>query len=204
MPKERLLPLLVDTPSEWAEGPLTSPLQLLNDHAHLERKAASNSLELLTRWPQADPPARWVKVLSGVVRDEVQHLARVSRILDKRGGEMSRAHRSTYASDLHKQMVRMGRGEEELLDRLIVSALIEARSCERFYLLGETTTDAELGKLYRSLWASEHGHYRIFLELAQGVLPTKKVDARWKECLRIEGEIIRNQPSGARIHSWVD
>jgi tRNA 2-(methylsulfanyl)-N6-isopentenyladenosine37 hydroxylase len=90
-----------------------------------------------------------------------------------------------------------------LVDRLLVSSLIEARSCERFHLLGQAIreTDLELGKLYRGLWASEHGHYLSFLQLAQQLLPTDEVETRWEVMLGEEGKIIQSQPPGARMHS---
>lgn len=199
----RELPLLIDTPREWAPQALSSIHQLLNDHAHLERKAASNALELFTRWPDANPSAYWLRVTANVARDEVQHLARVSGILNKRGGEISRTHRNEYASALHKK-IRLGRAKEELVDRLFVAALIEARSCERFLCLADSDEcDAELKRLYRALWSSEHGHYKVFLELAKSVVKEGDLKKRWKEWLRIESEVIQEQKPGCRIHSWV-
>jgi len=181
-------------------------LELLNDHAHLEKKAAANALELLNRWPEPSPPENWVAAMTAIARDEVEHLAVVTRLLARRGGRLARQHANPYASALHR-LVRRGQGPAELVDRLMVSALIEARSCERFRLLGEACSgtdagvqDAELAKLYRGLWASEHGHYRTFLQLAEQILPTGRVAARWDEMLDAEAEIIRVQPPGARMH----
>ena len=108
--------------------------------------------------------------MTAVARDEVEHLAVVSRMLARRGGRLTRQHGNPYASALHK-LVRRGRGVEELVDRLMISALIEARSCERFKLLAEACEDQELAKLYKGLWASEHGHYRTFIQLAEGIQP---------------------------------
>lgn len=196
------LPLLVHTPLSWAEEVLASPLLLLNDHAHLERKAANNALELLPRWPDADPPKRWVQVMISVAKDEISHLGIVTRILERRGGTMTRSHKNQYAFDL-RALLRLGQGERELVDRLLVSALIELRSCERFYLLSKVCTDAELKKLYRSLWASEHGHFKVFLQLAQGLSSVSDVEGRWKFMLREEGKIISKQAIGPRMHSWI-
>ena len=200
--KKRDLPLLYKTPLSWAKSALEEPVTLLNDHAHLERKAASNALELISRWPQTDPTPLWVATLIGVAKDEIEHFNIVVRLLAKRGSTLTRMHRSTYASHL-RNLVRLGRGKEELLDRLLVSALIEIRSCERFSLLSEAAEDLVLKKLYRSLWASEHGHYTVFLELGREVCPAKTVNARWDELLRREAEIIEHEPPGARMHSGV-
>src|SRR3954470_21233220 len=195
------LPLRYVTPPQWATDVLALRLELLNDHAHLEKKAATNALELLTRWPEPNPPENWVAAMTAVSRDEVEHLAIVSRPLARRRGRLTKQHANPYASALH-QLVRRGRGSEELVDRLMISALIEARSCERFKLLGEAVgNDPEVKKLYRGLWASEHGHYRTFIQLAEQILPAEQVAARWEEMLEAEAGIIRGQAAGPRMHS---
>lgn len=200
------LPLHLVTPLAWAECVLEDPLTLLNDHAHLERKAAGNALELMHRWPDPDPPDHWVKAMTSIARDEVEHLAIVTRLLARRGGTLTRNHKNHYALAL-RDLVRLGDGPLELIDRLLVSALIEARSCERFALLAaaiEIDADPELVKLYRALWASERGHYLVFLDLAYGVVERDIVDQRWHEMLEREAEIMRAQATGARIHSWIN
>jgi tRNA-(ms[2]io[6]A)-hydroxylase len=198
--KEADLPLRYRTPKTWAAGVLDKPLELLNDHAHLEKKAATNALELLNRWPEPNPPENWVAAMTAVSRDEVEHLAVVCRILARRGGRLTKSHANPYASALHK-LVRRGEGPSELVDRLMISSLIEARSCERFALLGEACEDKELKKLYQGLWASEHGHYRTFIQLAEQIQPARSVQERWGEMLDAEAKIIRDQPPGPRMHS---
>lgn len=201
MSNEVDLPLRYDTPSAWAHAVLCEPLALLNDHAHLEKKAATNALELLNRWPEPNPPENWVTAMTAVARDEVEHLAVVSRLLARRGGRLTKSHANPYAGALHK-LVRKGRGTEELVDRLMISSLIEARSCERFRLLGDAVEgDRELQKLYRGLWASEHGHYLSFIHLAEQVLPSGVVARRWDQMLDAEAKLIRSQPPGPRMHS---
>lgn len=194
------LPLRYTTPAAWAACVLNKPLELLNDHAHLEKKAATNALELLNRWPEPHPPENWVTAMTAVSRDEVEHLSVVCRILARRGGRLTKSHANPYASALH-QLVRRGRGPEELVDRLMISSLIEARSCERFALLGEACTDRELAKLYKGLWASEHGHYITFIQLAEQILPAAAVARRWTEMLNAEARIIQQQTPGPRMHS---
>lgn len=199
--REAELPLRYVTPAGWAGRVLERPLELLNDHAHLEKKAAANALELLNRWPEPRPPENWVAAMTAVARDEVEHLAVVCRLLARRGGKLTKSHANPYASELHK-LVRKGLGPGELVDRLMISALIEARSCERFKLLAEACeSDGELRKLYQGLWASEHGHYRTFIQLAEEIQPTDVVSRRWEEMLEAEAGIIRSQSEGARMHS---
>ncbi len=174
------LPLRYHTPVTWAALALADPLALLNDHAHLEKKAATNALELLHRWPEPSPPENWVAAMTAVARDEVEHLALVCRVLARRGGRLTKSHSNPYANALHG-LVRKG-GVGELVDRLLVSSLIEARSCERFLLLSKSCEDAELAKLYRGLWASEHGHYLSFLQLAREVEHPGEVE-RGRGCI---------------------
>lgn len=198
------LPLLHPTPAHWATGVLRNPLTLLNDHAWLEKKAASNALELLNRWPEPCPPENWVTAMTAIARDEIEHLAVVVRILARRGGRLSKGHRNPYASQL-RQHVRKGAANGGIVDRLLISALIEARSCERFFLLGEHCDDTELAKLYRGLYASEEGHYRTFLGLAEQLPESTAVHERWNDLLKVEARIIARQPVEPLMHSgWAD
>jgi tRNA-(ms[2]io[6]A)-hydroxylase len=198
------LPLLYATPPAWAAAVMMQPLELLNDHAHLEKKAAANALELVNRYPEPNPPENWVTAMTAIARDEVEHLSTVTRLLARRGGRLTRQHRNPYASELHN-LVRRGQGTAELVDRLMISALIEARSCERFRLLADhcesSGIDRELAKLYHGLWASEHGHYRTFIQLAGQVMDANAVEMRWHEMLALEAAIIARQPAGARMHA---
>jgi tRNA-(ms[2]io[6]A)-hydroxylase len=199
------LPLLITTPDEWADEALADPLALLNDHAHLEKKAAANALELLLRWPERNPPENWVKAMTSIAKDEVEHLALVTRLLARRGGHLSRSHSNGYAAALRK-LVRRGLGEMDTIDRLMISALIEARSCERFEILARRSEDEELARIYRGLWSSERGHYLVFIDLARQVaerIGFTEVDARWREMLELEASILQAQSPGPRIHAWL-
>jgi tRNA 2-(methylsulfanyl)-N6-isopentenyladenosine37 hydroxylase len=210
------LPLLIRTPRAWAEAVLRDPLALLSDHAHLEKKAAANALELLNRWPagiDAQGAAEWVRTLTAIARDEVEHLAVVTRLIERRGGALARLHKNPYANAL-RGFVRLGSGNLELLDRLLVSALIELRSCERFGLLSDTA-DADLAKLYRGLYASEHGHYLVFLELARLTVGEREVflelarltvgerdvSNRWRKALEFEASVLAERSAGPSMHS---
>jgi len=198
------LPLRTRTSDAWARAVLAEPRALLEDHAHLEQKAAANALALLSRWPRAwagvapETPeaasrAVWTRVLTSIARDEIEHLGLVLRILERRGGALGRVHRNAYAAALRSR-VRRGRADAELLDRLLVSALIEARSCERFACLGKVAEDQELRRLYRGLEASERGHYRVFLDLASRLPGGPDVGGRFEALLGCEAEILAAQP----------
>src|SRR4051812_50110976 len=95
---EAELPLRYQTPPDWAREVLARPLELLNDHAHLEKKAAANALELLNRWPEPRPPENWVAAMTAVARDEVEHLAAVCRLLARRGGGGAKKHAQPHAA----------------------------------------------------------------------------------------------------------
>jgi tRNA 2-(methylsulfanyl)-N6-isopentenyladenosine37 hydroxylase len=192
------LPLHSRTPVEWGRTVLADPIRLLIDHAFLEKKAATNALELLTRWPGDWLPG-WVETMTGVARDEAAHLAQVTRILLRRGGRLDRVHKNPYANSL-RLLVRKG-DPGEILDRLLVSAVIEVRSCERFAVLAAASADAELASFYEALFSSEFGHYRVFLELARKMADRAAVEARWQHLLAAEAQILAGQEAGPRIHS---
>lgn len=199
------LPLLSRTPDRWAAQALADPVAFLNDHAHLEKKAAVNALDLLHRWPETpraagDPHDDWVMALAAVAKDETAHLHAVARLLKRRGGALTRGHQNAYAAGLHAH-VRKGRGAEETLDRLLVSALIEARSCERFGILAREAPDRDLSALYRSLFASEKGHFKVFLDLARFTAAPDAVSSRWRFFLQAEAEVLAAQAPGPRMHS---
>jgi tRNA-(ms[2]io[6]A)-hydroxylase len=198
--KADTLPLLSRTPAGWARDVLKDPIALLADHAYLEKKAATNALDLLGRWPDAWVPG-WVETMTSVARDEAAHLAQVTRILVRRGGRLTRVHTNQYANDLRK-LVRTGRTHENV-DRLLVSALIEARSCERFEALAQASAepDPELSAFYQALHSSEMGHYKVFVKLAYKIGEREALDARWNDMLARESTIIEAQEPGPRIHS---
>ena len=193
------LPLRSRTPVEWGRSVLEQPIDLLIDHAFLEKKAANNALEMMTRWPGDFVPG-WVETMTAVARDEAAHLAQVVRILSRRGGRLERMHKNPYANAL-RLLVRKGGQPAETLDRLFVAALIEARSCERFAVLAEAAVDQELGAFYKALYTSEMAHYKVFLKLAHKLAAKPVVEARWEEMLAHEARILAAQEPGPRIHS---
>ena len=180
---------------------LADPIALLADHAFLEKKAALNAIQLLERWPKEWLPG-WVETMTSVARDETAHLAQVTRLLIRRGGQLERGHKNPYANAL-RGLVRKGEVISETLDRLFVSALIEARSCERFAVLALATGDAELAAFYGALFSSEMGHFKVFLRLAQKIERSNAAEIRWREMLAAEADILARQEPGPRIHSGI-
>jgi tRNA-(ms[2]io[6]A)-hydroxylase len=208
MPVATDLPLRTRTPPAWARAVLAAPLLLLDDHAHLERKATANALGLLSRYPSARRSGRrrdarrqeaWTRTLARVARDEILHLELVLSVLARRGGALGRHHANPYAQGLHR-LVRPGGGADGLVDRLLVSALIEARSCERFEVLGAAAADDDLARLYRGLESSERGHYRHFVRLATWVDRPDAVRARFDALLDEEARILAALPFFVGVH----
>ena len=195
------------TPAGWGIRACADLPALLDDHAHLERKAASNALALLQRWPEhvrSIPSARrdWVRVLSSIATDEARHLGQVLTELERVGGVFSAGHATPYAAAL-RDLVRRGDGRRELLDRVLISGLIEARSCERFRLLAVEAPDPRLRRFYDVLARSEAGHHHAFTRLASNVADGQEVGARQAALRAAESQIIVSQPPGSRLHSWI-
>jgi len=140
-------------------------------------------------------------MLTPIVSEEWGHFQRVLKELKKRNIPLGRQRKDEYVRRLQDVLYKKGNGEEVFLDRLLVCALIEARSCERFKLLSEQLEDEGLQKFYRELMVSEAGHYRCFLELAEEYVAKEKVRKRWKELLAAEADILLSlEVRGDRMH----
>jgi tRNA-(ms[2]io[6]A)-hydroxylase len=191
-----MLCLKVPTDAAWAEEAMRDVDAVLVDHAHCEMKAASNALSLVTRHPG---DAAIVKALTDVAREEIEHFQRVLAVLVTRGVALGPPPVDPYAAELRRAANELprGRGETALLvDRLLVGALIEARSCERFKLLAEVTAGkpehAALHTLWNELLAAEARHYRTFVDLATHAAGDERdaVPARLERLARAEGDIV--------------
>jgi tRNA-(ms[2]io[6]A)-hydroxylase len=193
-----VLPLTWWTPVGWAEAVLADEVALLADHAQLEREAARNALALMRQAPVEVDMLQWTIRLNGIARDEIGHLGAVASRLADRGGALPRQFSNPYAKQL-RGLVRPGGGRSSVVDLLLISALIECRSCERFALLA--AADHALSPFFGSLMQSELGHHRLFNTLAGWVDGDESADARWQELLVAEGAIAEAQPTGPRIHS---
>ncbi|WP_266364489.1 tRNA-(ms[2]io[6]A)-hydroxylase [Tellurirhabdus rosea] len=162
---------------------------ILIDHAFCEQKAASSCISLIVQYPEHE---KLVEVLTPVVAEEWGHFQRVLKELRKRGIPLGRQRKDEYVNQLQQVLRKSPDRNEQLMEKLLLNALIEARSAERFKLLSENIADESLRKFYRELMISEAGHYRNFIELAEEYLPKEQVWARWKELLEAEADIMRN------------
>lgn len=184
------------TPQAWIDWALQHPDILLIDHAHCEKKAASTALNLMFRY--VDRP-ELLDALSQLAREELLHFEQVLQIMRQRDVQYDHLSPSRYAASLRKHM----RNEEpgKLVDVLIIGALIEARSCERFAALAPFV-DKELGRYYRFLLKSESRHFEDYLRLAE-LYAGEDISARVAEFVALEKELIETPDTEFRFHSGV-
>ncbi len=186
--------LRCETDPRWLRQALRHLDQVLIDHAHCEKKAAANALSLLQVYPEVPGlPGQMARL----AREESSHLARVLQLLERRGLALGRDPGDPYAQGL-QDLVRTPAAQRQL-DRFLVAAIIEARSCERLGLLAEGLPDADLRRFYGELARSEDGHQTLFLRLASRV-HGEAVPVRLEQLLAAEAELVRRLPIRAAIH----
>ncbi len=191
-PVKTTLGLELPTDPRWVNIAEKNIEDILVDHAYCEQKAASSCISLIIQFPEKD---RVVEVLTPVVAEEWAHFERVIEHLKKRGFSLGKPRKDEYVIRINAIMKKGGSREEQLVERLLMNALIEARSCERFKLLWKNIEDEELQKFYYELMVSEAGHYHNFIELAKEYLPEGHVEQRWKAFLEEEAEIVASLDS---------
>lgn len=188
--------LLCDTPEAWLLHARENLACLLIDHAHCEKKAASTGLSLIYRY--ADK-TELLKMLSQLVREEMLHFEQVLEIIEQRGFEYVQLSASGYASGLHS--VASKQEPQRLVDQLIIGAIIESRSCERFYALSNYVDD-ELAQYYRFLLKSESRHFEDYLKLARQY-DEGDTDERIAFFLEKEKKLIEGEDKVFRFHSGI-
>ncbi len=192
------LGLNLPTDPRWVNLAEKSIEDILIDHAYCEQKAASSCISLIVQFSER---TELVEMLAPVVAEEWEHFERVLQKLKERGFTLGRQRSDEYVKKLNASMKKGGTREEQLVERLLINALIEARSCERFKSLSENLTDPDLQEFYYELMISEATHYRNFLGLAKKYMDSEKVMTRWRELLRMEADIIQNiEVRPDRIH----
>ena len=189
--EKTILKLKLNTDPRWVDIAAKNIEDILVDHAWCEQKAASTGISMIIHYPEK---IRLVDELTDLVAEEWSHFERVLLELRKRGFQLGRPRKDEYVVQLLAHVRKGGPRERQLLDQLLVSALIEARSCERFKLLWQHIADAELSKFYYELMVSEAAHFVAYVDLAKEYCDTTEVEIRLQELLRIEGEIVTNLP----------
>ncbi|MTB50480.1 tRNA 2-methylthio-N6-isopentenyl adenosine(37) hydroxylase MiaE [Lewinella sp. W8] len=193
-----MLNLQLPTDPRWVNLAEMDLGEILTDHAYCEQKAATSCISLVQGYP--DYP-ELVREVAPIVTEEWGHFRAVLAELDKRGLELGRQRKDEYVNGLMKFLQKGGGRERALLEKLLLCALIEARSCERFRLLSLYCADEDLRQFYHKFMVAEAGHYVLFIELARKYFDREKVDARWKEFLAYEAELLQNlEVRGDRMH----
>jgi tRNA-(ms[2]io[6]A)-hydroxylase len=193
-----ILGLRLPTDPRWADLASISLEEVLTDHAFCEQKAATQCITLIQRY--SDKPGL-VEALAPIVTEEWGHFRMVFAEMTKRGYKLGRQRKDEYVNELLARAPKPDRAEDQLLHRLLFSAMIEARSCERFRILSEGLEDPGLRKFYYKFMVSEAGHYRLFIDLATRFSGEEKTREAWKHWLQMEAEILGEmKPRGDRMH----
>jgi tRNA-(ms[2]io[6]A)-hydroxylase len=196
--QKNILGLQLPTDPRWVNLAEISLQEILTDHAYCEQKAATSCISLIQRYSQFEDI---VDELSPIVTEEWGHFRLVLAELRKRGLELGRQRKDEYVNALLSFETKGGSEQVRLLDKLLICALIEARSCERFKRLSEGLDDEYLCQFYRRFMESEAGHYRTFIDLARKYLPEEKVWSRWQQWLDFEAEVMQQlEVRGDRMH----
>jgi len=192
-----MLGLKLATDPRWVNIVESNIDEILTDHAWCEQKAATNALSLIVNNPNY---TKMVSALIEIAKEELEHFEQVHNLIKERGGVLGLERKDDYVNELYKFMQKGGSRKSSMVDRLLFSAMIEARSCERFKVLSENIRDKKLSEFYRDLMVSEAGHYTTFIGFAREYGEGIDVDRRWKEWLDYEASIIANYGKKETVH----
>jgi tRNA 2-(methylsulfanyl)-N6-isopentenyladenosine37 hydroxylase len=195
---KNILGLRLPTDPRWVDLAGISLQEILTDHAYCEQKAATSCISIIQKYPDKET---LINELAPVVTEEWGHFRLVLHELRKRNLQLGKQRKDEYVNKLLEFQKKGGNAEDRFLDQLLMMALIEARSCERFKRLSEGLGDEYLRNFYRRFMESEAGHYALFIELAETYVDKEKVRNRWKEWLSYEVQIMGElEVRGDRMH----
>jgi len=192
-----MLGLKMPTDPRWVKIAEKNLGDVLSDHAWCEQKAATNAISIITRNHDLEDV---VDALTEIAQEEIEHFAMVVQKIRDRGLTLGREGKDAYVRDLAKFINGGGNSLSRLIDNLLLSAMIEARSCERFRILSEEIEDEDLRVFYRELMESEANHYTVFLGLARKYGGREAVDARWHEFLEFEAQLMKKYGKEQTMH----
>ena len=192
-----MLGLKFETATSWAEIAKLDLQQILTDHAFAEQKAASNAVSIIINYSEE---TELVKEMSKIAIEEMEHFKMVHELMISRGMTLGKDQKNDYAIHLHKFFPKTKDRTDALIQRLLIAALIEARSCERFKVFSENMEDKELSEFYKELMISEANHYTIFLSFARQYQNRIIVDEKWESLLDYEAEFMKTRGEKAKIH----
>lgn len=191
-------PLKKRTPVAWARQALEKPNLLLLDHLQCEMKATSTALSLISKNPDR---AELVEPMLQVAQEELSHYQLIHQLVNRRGYRPEPIMPSPYMTIMLKR-ASLG-PHKPFLDKLLIAGLVEARSCERFRLLSETSEDPELKKLFDDLVGPEAQHFNLYVDLAKKFFPEKEVQKRFEALSDLESSVLSEiEPSSALHSGW--
>ncbi|WP_300436464.1 tRNA-(ms[2]io[6]A)-hydroxylase [Christiangramia sp.] len=192
-----MLGLKLPTDPRWADIAEKNIEDILVDHAYCEQKAASTAISLIVTYPEY---SELVTAMTALAREEMGHFKMVHDRILKMGFSMGWDRKDEYVLKLREFFPKGGSRTTQLVHRLLIAGLIEARSCERFRLLSEELEDKELAKFYRDLMVSEANHYTMFLKFARQYGDREIVDQKWQDLLEFEAKIMKELGKNESIH----
>ena len=192
-----MLGLKLPTDPRWVNIVEKNIEDILTDHAFCEQKAASTAISLIVSFPEY---TELVQEMTELVNEEMSHFKMVHDLIIERGFSLGRDRKDDYVLQLLKFFPKGGSRTTQLVHRLLLAALIEARSCERFRLLSEELEDKKLSKFYKKLMISEANHYTMFLGFARQYGDRTVVDEKWQSLLEFEAEIMKSLSTSQTIH----
>ena len=192
-----MLGLKFETETSWVDVAKNGLKQVLTDHAFLEQKAASNAVSIIINYSEE---TELVSAMSEIAIEEMEHFKMVHDFMIQRGMVLGREQKNDYAKHLHSYFTKTHDRTDALIQRLLIAALIEARSCERFKVFSENIEDESLSKFYKDLMISEANHYTVFLGFARQYQDRKIVDKKWEGLLAYEAEYMKNRGTSAKVH----
>jgi tRNA-(ms[2]io[6]A)-hydroxylase len=193
-----MLGLKLETDPHWVNIVEKNIEEILTDHAWCEQKAATNAISIIVGYPYHSD---LVDELLSLAKEELSHFEMVHQKIRERGYQLGFERKDNYVNELYKFMRKGHKKEIVLIDRLLFSAMIEARSCERFKILSQHIADDELRTFYHELMISEANHYTTFLAFARKYgNDYEDVNARWQEWLDYEAKVVKNYGKHETIH----
>jgi tRNA-(ms[2]io[6]A)-hydroxylase len=192
-----MLKLKLPTDPRWVNIVESNIDEILTDHAFCEQKAATNAISLLVNYPEYSD---LVDAMTELAKEELTHFEMVHQKIKERGKVLGRERRDEYVNELYAFVRKGYKREIVLVDRLLFSAMIEARSCERFRVLSENIADKNLAAFYHELMISEANHYTMFIKFAKKYANGQDVDKRWNEYLEYEATVIAKYGKRETVH----
>ena len=192
-----MLGLKLPTDPRWVNIAEKNIKDILIDHAFCEQKAASTAISFIVTYPEYSD---LVTSMIALVKEEISHFQLVHQKILDRGYVLGRERKDNYVLEIMNFFSKNVSREKRLIQRLLIAALIEARSCERFKVLSENINDQELAKFYKDLMVSEANHYTMFLNFARKYGDRKEVDSMWKNLLLYEAKVISKYGKKSHIH----